>query len=119
LQRAWTVLNSGAARPGADKIVVFISDGFPDDYREVDPTSGYWNQPENEAYLKNFIDNNIVPPYTTMKVYTVGIQAGVPDNPVLHYLADQTTGAAGNYHAVLTPADFGTTLNALADLLDC
>lgn len=113
------LLSGPGARAGAQKAIVLISDGFPDDYREVDPGSDYTYYAQNYNYVKNFIDSEIASPATNVGVYTIGIQANVADNQVLHYIAQKTTGSAGNYHAVNTEAEFQSALEALAGLLGC
>ena len=108
---AKTTLQAG--RPAANKAVVFISDGYPDD------VDWFWNAAPNEAAVRAYVDSEIFG--TGIKVYTVGIQPGVAVNPVLQYMANRT---GGTYYPINTAApgsqaQFDAALQLVADFLSC
>ncbi len=102
-----------AGAPGRDKVIVFISDGAPDD------VDWFYNPIPNEAAVRAYVDAQLTGSGIT--VYTIGIQPGVAINPVLQYMASQT---GGTYYPINTAlpgsqAQFDAALDAVADLLDC
>ncbi|QQR52998.1 hypothetical protein IPG36_02750 [bacterium] len=94
-------------------MIVFISDGYPDD------VDWFWNTGPNETAVRAYVDAQMAGSGITM--YTIGIQPNVAINTVLQYMAAQTGGV---YYPINTvgpgsQAQFDAALDAVADLLDC
>lgn len=105
------VANGTPARP---KVIVLISDGYPDDAGFGTAVAPTLDIPANEAIIYPWVTTNLAS--ASIRVHTVGINPGIGFNPILSNIASLTGGA---YRSVLVPADLATSFDLIGDLVTC